>query len=59
MIALVPPVWYRYVLWPRLRHWDLNLATPAERELAREANRKAGWPDWLGEESRAAVGAAR
>ena len=37
-------------LWiGRLRDWDLHHATPAERELAREANRKAGWPDWLAE----------
>src|ERR1051325_9061429 len=60
MVALVPPLWNRLVLWPRLKHWDLHLATPAERELARAANRTAGWPDWLGEEGHpAAVGASR
>ena len=48
MAALVPPLWNRRVLWPRLRDWDLHHATPAERELAREANRRAGWPDWIG-----------
>lgn len=46
--AIVPPIWNRLVLQPRLREWDEKFATPAERELAREANRKAGWPDWLG-----------
>ena len=61
LLALVPPLWYRYVLWPRLKHWDLEIATPAERELAREANRKAGWPDWVGEAISvpAAAGATR
>ena len=49
MVALFPPLWNRLVLWPRLREWDLHHATPAERELAREANRRAGWPDWIGE----------
>jgi p-cymene methyl-monooxygenase len=47
LLATVPPLWNRLVLWPRLRDWDLHHATPAERELAREANRRAGWPDWL------------
>jgi integrase len=45
----VPPIWNRFVLQPRLRMWDTRFATPAERELAREANRRAGWPDWLGD----------
>lgn len=47
--AAVPPIWNRYVLQPRLCHWDLHYATAEERALAREANRKAGWPDWLGD----------
>jgi hypothetical protein len=34
---------------PRLKDWDLRFADAAEREIAREANRKAGWPDWLDE----------
>jgi len=49
LVALVPPLWNRLILWPRLRHWDLPFASAAERELARQANRKAGWPDWLSE----------
>lgn len=50
LASVVPPLWFRLIVWPRLRYWDTHLATPAERELAREANRKAGWPDWLGEQ---------
>lgn len=49
LVALVPPLWFRLIVWPRLRDWDFNHATAGERALAREANRKAGWPDWLGE----------
>ena len=51
LASLVPPLWYRSILWPRLRHWDFHHATPAERTIAREANRKAGWPDWFEETS--------
>jgi fatty acid desaturase len=47
--SLMPPVWNRFILWPRLENWDRHVATPEERALAREANRKAGWPDWLGD----------
>ncbi len=45
-MAAVPPIWNRYAK-KRLRDWDLNFATPAEQALAREANRRAGWPHWL------------
>jgi p-cymene monooxygenase len=48
LAALIPPLWFRLIVWPRLREWDTKHATPAERALARAANRKAGWPDWLG-----------
>lgn len=51
LAALVPPLWYRSILWPRLRHWDFHHATPGERAIAREANRNAGWPDWFEEMS--------
>jgi len=27
--------------------WDQNMASPDERILAMEANKKAGWPQWL------------
>lgn len=44
--AFFPPLWRRLVQ-PKLRDWDLNHANAAERVLAAEANRKAGWPMWL------------
>ena len=31
-----------------LRYY-MRFATAAEREIAREANRRAGWPDWIEE----------
>jgi p-cymene monooxygenase len=52
LAALIPPLWFRAIALPRLAHWDRHFATPAERELAREANRRAGRPDWLGEPAR-------
>ena len=51
LAALIPPLWYRLILWPRLRNWDLNHATTAERALAKEANRNAGWPNWFEQSS--------
>lgn len=45
--AFIPPLWERYIAKPRLRDWDLHHANAAEQALAREANRRAGWPDWL------------
>ena len=47
MLGLIPPLWFRLIAWPRLRDWDNHFATPDERELARRANLKAGWPDWF------------
>jgi fatty acid desaturase len=47
LASLVPPIWNRYILQPKLRHWDTHFASAAERQLAREANRRAGWPDWV------------
>ncbi len=49
--GLVPPIWFRYIAKPRLRHWDHHFATEKERVLAREANRRAGWEDWLDQTS--------
>lgn len=47
LIALVTPsLWESKIAKPRLRNWDLNFTTPPERELAREANQAAGWPQW-------------
>lgn len=56
--AFVPPLWFKYVAMPRLKDWDLRFASPAEQAIAREANRKAGWPDWLAEPSVVGSGAA-
>lgn len=49
LISLVPPLWTWYAR-PYLRNIDLAHASPEERSLAREANRKAGWPDWFTEQ---------
>ena len=46
MLGIVPPLWFRWVAQPRLKEWDLNFATTDEKKLAREANSRAGWPDW-------------
>jgi hypothetical protein len=53
LMAFVPPLWFA-VIKPRLRDWDARYATPRERELAREANRQAGWEDWFGQPAPAA-----
>jgi p-cymene methyl-monooxygenase len=47
--ALIPPLWHEKVIKPALKRWDNELASPEERAMAREANRKAGWPDWFEE----------
>ncbi len=51
MLAFVPPLWFA-VIKPRLRDWDARYATARERELARDANREAGWEDWFDEVGR-------
>lgn len=48
-VALIPPLWHRRIIMPALKRWDLEYATAEERALAREQNRRAGWPDWIGE----------
>lgn len=45
--ALIPPVWHNMIIKPALKKWDQELASPEELEIAREQNRKAGWPDWF------------
>ncbi|MDX2425608.1 MAG: fatty acid desaturase [Cycloclasticus sp.] len=47
LTGLFPPIWFNYIAKPRLKDWDFNHATAEEKELARQANIKAGWPDWL------------
>jgi NAD(P)H-flavin reductase/ferredoxin len=41
IVALVPPLWHR-LMTPRVLAWDRDYATPAERRLAAEANRRSG-----------------
>ena len=45
--ALIPPLWHNLVIKPALRRWDNELASEEELVLAREQNRRAGWPDWF------------
>lgn len=45
--ALIPPLWHGLVAKPALKRWDNEMATDAERTLAREQNIRAGWPDWF------------
>ncbi|MCK9285862.1 MAG: alkane 1-monooxygenase [Rhodocyclaceae bacterium] len=45
--AMIPPLWFEGIIKPALKRWDLEYATADERALAREQNRRAGWPDWF------------
>ena len=45
--ALIPPLWEARIAKPRLRHWDEQFASPAEKELAMAANAQVGWPQWV------------
>lgn len=45
--ALIPPVWFRWIIKPALKRWDLEFANAQERQLAAEQNRQAGWEDWF------------
>ncbi|WP_421838761.1 alkane 1-monooxygenase [Novosphingobium sp.] len=56
--ALIPPLWHHMVIMPALKRWDNELASPEERALAREQNRRAGWPDWFEESGNHSVAAA-
>jgi alkane 1-monooxygenase len=40
---LFPPLWFSLIAKPRLAQWDRQFASEAERKLAAEANRRAGW----------------
>ncbi len=53
LIALVPPLWFRWVIKPALKDWDLHYANAAERQLAAEQNRRAGWEDWFSNQTEA------
>ena len=48
--ALIPPLWEAAIAKPALRRWDNELASAEERDMARAANKAAGWPDWFGDD---------
>ena len=50
LAALVPPLWFSWIIKPALKEWDLKWANAEERALAAEQNRKAGWEDWFSAE---------
>lgn len=41
VLTLIPPLWHRLML-PKLQHWDAHFATPAEYQMAQQANQKSG-----------------
>ncbi|SFN24223.1 alkane 1-monooxygenase [Marinobacter pelagius] len=44
--GFVPPLWHRTIK-PALKRWDREFASAAERKMAMEQNRRAGWEDWV------------
>lgn len=54
LAALVPPVWHGLIIKRALKDWDARFASVEERALAREQNRRAGWPDWFESTARTA-----
>lgn len=51
--ALLPPIWFNWIIKPALKRWDLEFANAEERQLAAEQNRRAGWEEWLGTPAKA------
>jgi hypothetical protein len=45
--ALIPPLWFKGIVQPALKRWDLEFASPDEQALAKAQNERAGWPNWL------------
>ena len=41
-LALIPPLWH-HIYKRKLAVWDRDFASPEEREIAREINRKVGY----------------
>lgn len=41
VVALIPPLWHR-LMTPKVIEWDSVYATPAERQLAAQANARSG-----------------
>lgn len=50
-LGLIPPLWFNLIAKPKLKDWDTRFASPSERELAMQANAKAGWSQWTHERS--------
>ncbi len=49
-LALIPPLWHA-IMKKKLAIWDRDFATPEEREIAKEINKKVGYdvePDTIG-----------
>lgn len=47
LAALIPPVWFRWIIKPALKQWDNEYASAQERVLAAHQNRSAHWEDWF------------
>jgi p-cymene methyl-monooxygenase len=45
--ALFPPIWFKSIIKPALKQWDLQYANAEERRLAAEQNRRARWENWF------------
>lgn len=52
LAALVPSIWFRSIIKPGLKRWDLEYASADERVLAAEQNRAADWENWFGASAR-------
>ena len=50
--GFIPSLWYGAIIKPALKRWDNEYASPAERRLAQEQNRRAGWDDWFDDQDR-------
>jgi len=48
LAALFPPIWFRWIIKPALKKWDLEYASADERALAAQQNRAANWENWFG-----------
>lgn len=47
LTALIPPIWFRFIIKPALKQWDLEYASAEERALAAQQNRAANWENWF------------
>lgn len=51
LAALIPPIWFRWIIKPALKQWDLEYASSEERALAAKQNRDARWENWFEEDA--------